>query len=219
MKRMVATLAAALLLAAPATAATLVNTGQATSQNGGYALSGPASSAQQDIAWAARFALATPAVIASLEAGLQTIEGGDVVLAIYDASLGLPEASAALFSTTVSLAPAPGNPLLTWDGAYGLSWSLDAGSYWFAILPTAGSTVWTSLNFNPPHPLGAYATRQGYQAWNQDSGYTPFAIRIRDANPDPAVVPEPESWIMLMAGFALSGAALRRRHQGVSAIG
>ena len=42
-------------------------------------------------------------------------------------------------------------------------------------------------------------------------------ITLEGANTFPQAVPEPSSWAMLVAGFGLAGAALRRRERRLTA--
>ena len=61
-----------------------------------------------------------------------------------------------------------------------------------------------------PGDTSAYVTD-----WAIGSQYTNYAFKITDSQP--GAVPEPATWAMLIAGFGLIGAAMRRRRISVSA--
>ena len=60
-------------------------------------------------------------------------------------------------------------------------------------------------------------TGSGFRAWNAAAGDQALGVlfinhvTVSDAAAAPAAVPEPASWALMIAGFGLAGAALRRR--------
>ncbi len=80
-------------------------------------------------------------------------------------------------------------------GAYNRCWSSFSG----AGLDSASSRLWGGIHWRFDNEAGLYAGRQlGQFVWDS---------RVFDA------VPEPSGWVMLIAGFGLVGAVLRKRSQ------
>lgn len=196
---------AANVAAVPAVSATLVDTG--TPVGGDYVLgldTGPFGSRL-----AARFTLADNAIITGAEANMFVYGDGVLNYDIVSAANGLPDSGPALFSSAVALAFQPDS----WLGASSLNWSLAAGDYWLVLRPEEGSGFWAQLRYFTPDPLSGYARYS-----NEESnwfGYAPhpvfggdFGVRIFGTS---GAVPEPASWGLMIAGFALTGVALRRR--------
>ena len=89
-----------------------------------------------------------------------------------------------------------------------LDWTLGAGTYWLTGFAVNADATWTS-GF-----LGSHAISTGSGVWT--GGYldifSPAAL-IEGSAADIAVVPEPETYAMVLAGLALvSGMARRRKH-------
>jgi hypothetical protein len=183
-------LAASLLLAGAAQAATLIDTGTPTGV--GY----PGIVDSNDFL-AVQFT-ATDAWRIDGVAAYLTGSGGDhFALALYqDAVTHVPGDLVA--STTVSFA-ADG-----WNGASALGWQLTSGSsYWLGvesvdgsfIAPVGGLTMPGATAFSDGSHQGAYQPYAGIQ----------FGLQVTGA------VPEPASIALLLAGLALVGAAARPR--------
>lgn len=194
----------------PALATTIIDTGgggSSASRAGGWTLSGDGYVPYPNtIKWAAKFTLATPTIVTSLEAGMFLYVAGALDYQIYDAGSGLPETSTPLF--TRHFMPTH-TEYSGWTGPTDLTWRLTAGSYWFALSPPSGSTLFAALGQDPPHPAVAYADKPTGYDWRLQ-GAT-FDLRILGTQ---SAVPEPTGWTMLIVGFGLIGAErrmLRRR--------
>jgi hypothetical protein len=106
------------------------------------------------------------------------------------------------------------------------------GSFVDVILPTAQApTALTNVTFSGSTltavipladlPTNGFATRQYlYNLWPRDGLNTSDNGQIADFAPNAtsflAAVPEPGAWALLIAGFGLTGAALRRRRWGAA---
>jgi hypothetical protein len=220
-----------LAVAQPAKAAAILDTGLTYNQGQGLGVSRVNS-------FAAKFALAEATTITSLEFALFVYDNNnpDPMLLdykIYNADLGLPDASQPLFSTTISAGPTPPvaftsenfGPRTIGIGPTGLSLDLGAGRYWLALSsPTSGSvraSLGRTVNvssadfiLNGPGNLNAPTWFVGL------TNLGTFGVRIQG---DPTgtgggvgSVPEPDSWAMLIAGFGCTGAVMRRRRGFVS---
>ena len=87
-----------------------------------------------------------------------------------------------------------------WYGASGLSWALGAGTYWAAFEVRAGDTLNGWMIGDAPSPLANYSFTSG-GVWNYVSGVN---VGVR-------VIPEPDTWFMLLAGLGMVGFAVRNR--------
>jgi hypothetical protein len=101
-----------------------------------------------------------------------------------------------------------------WNGASSLpGWNVSAGSYWIGLelgfddTLGQGSITGALLDRGVPSPLA-------HTAFNPGGGYQPaqldFGLRV-DATV--ASVPEPETYLLMVAGFAAITAAARRRRR------
>lgn len=122
----------------------------------------------------------------------------------FGASLGLTNV---LFDSVVILRPdgtgtavrIPGGPTALAAGSVTISGNTITGTIPIALLPSTG--------FSPGH--------YGFNLWPRLNGGP--VTNIADFAPDNATiraVPEPASWAMLVAGFALVGGTMRRRRVG-----
>ena len=73
-----------------------------------------------------------------------------------------------------------------------------------------GFTSWTNFAANSGFASGTNTLTFNVTNFGQASG-NPSGLRVEFVQSNAAVVPEPASWAMLIAGFGLVGAAARRR--------
>jgi hypothetical protein len=191
----------------PALAGTLVDTGAPTFND--YVF-GVENSGGFETRLAGKFSLESQSTITGVEAYLDVYNSGAFGFQIVSAAGGAPDSGAVLFEAAPIL---ESNPIGGWAGPSGLNWSLAAGDYWLVLRPVADSIAFAQLQLSTPNPLATYG------AWNSEDQtwftFSPnpqspsdFGVRIFGTA---AVVPEPTSWSLLITGFALTGAALRRR--------
>jgi hypothetical protein len=187
----------------PAAAATIVDTGGGGHSSGsGLTLSGNGYARYPyTIKWAAEFSINAVTTITSLEAAIYVYEIGAIDYQIFNATSGLPETSAALFARRFTPSRV-GNS--GWTGPTDLAWRLAEGSYWFALSPPSGSTLFAALERYASHPAIGYADSSDSYPWRFQ--YNSFDLRILGS---PSSVPEPAAWTMLVIGFGLIGAEWR----------
>lgn len=197
MKTVVRTLlaGAALIAAANASAQTIVDTGAPTDPNSGYTLG-----------WgqllAGSFTLDHATRLASIQGWIGS-DGGQAIISIAGDAGGLPGAE--LFSSSFALDDSG------WQGLDGLDWDLGPGTYWatFALDESVGGLAW--MPSSATSPLLSYALGWSGAGWTDEYGPLDLGVRITEGTTSP--VPEPAAWGLMIAGFGLAGAALRRRQQ------
>jgi hypothetical protein len=80
------------------------------------------------------------------------------------------------------------------------------------------------LGFDFTAMLAPLDTGSGFRAWNvagRDAALGVLfvdRVSVGDAPATPAAVPEPAAWALMIAGFGMAGAGLRRRRAGAAAI-
>lgn len=196
-----------LALCGTASADVIVDTGQSDASSA-LILSAtpPAGSDWTHSYWAAEFHLSAETSVTDIQASMWARTSGQVTSTLYDASGGLPGVSPGLFSTTYEI-QSDACCVATWHGASGLDWVVGPGDYWITFEPQAGSTFRGSLVLWPPVPLDHYAMniRGNWEIDPQgDTGADTFGLRVLGS------VPEPETWGLMLLGFAGIGFALRR---------
>lgn len=191
---------------APAYASVVVDTGPGLSPSGLILRGEPDILDWTQSWWAGKFTLTEATTVSSVEAWMSVHTGGMMRSGIYKASAGLPSHSP-LYSIDYMLDGACCGS--AWRGAYDLSWSLAAGDYWLTFEPPLDSEFQGSLRMHPADPLPLYAMNIRGQ-WEYDpygrDGRDTFGVRI-------SAVPEPATWAMMIMGFGLTGAALRRARE------
>ena len=189
--------ALALAVAMPSAAATIVDTGAPTPNGISYSL---------DIfqSLAGKFSTGA-ATITDVLGFINGNAGGTFHVALYTGAGATPGTE--LLSTTATFSGTEG-----FEGASGLNWTVASGDYFAAFEVRPGDTLVGGMSFsNTPNPLSAYAfsSQETYFASQLD-----FGVRVLR---DVGGVPEPASWALLIAGFGLTGAAMRRRRNAAFA--
>lgn len=161
------------------------------------------------------FTLATPLEVTSVEGFISGLDSVGTVTIYSDAAA--PKASNILYSADFAILFSDG----AWQGVFGQKWDLAAGSYWVGF---SNSTNGDFMRGFAPTPLPQYAfsTDDVWTLSNPSSDASAVGVRIAGDRLAPAAVPEPASWIMMIAGFGAIGGTLRtrrRRTEGVLLAG
>jgi hypothetical protein len=114
----------------------------------------------------------------------------------------VPKPGATLYSASFAVTTAP-----SWQGVGNVAWTVAAGDYWLIFASN------DSLGFGnrTAYPVVTEAFRAADGNWYQQDGLD-LALRVTGS---PAGVPEPASWAMMVGGFGLVGASLRRRRPAI----
>ena len=109
-----------------------------------------------------------------------------------------------------------------WEGLHGLNLNLVAGSYWliFSIRPDLGDSISSfTMAGSAPNPVGPEAVIHipVDSDWVRNDSLN-IGVRIFDnTGASQGAAPEPASWALMIGGFGLAGAALRRRRTSAAA--
>ena len=126
----------------------------------------------------------------------------------------------ALFTTSFTLPTSINNLTATWFDVALPNWAVTTSqSYTFALSTSSarnGIVLGPEININTGQVLGGDAytggtalfTNQPYQGFCETSGICDLNFRITASSPS---VPEPASWALMIGGFGVVGAAMRRR--------
>jgi hypothetical protein len=125
----------------------------------------------------------------------------DVEVSIHHDGGNVPGAE--IYSTTISM-PATSTP--DWHGAFGLDWSLDAGTYWVSFIPDG--QVSGVMPGTAPNPLDEYSVGIGAGWLNvAENTYDNLGMGFRIGTN--TGVPEPST--LALMGIGLSGIGFARR--------
>jgi len=171
---------------------------------GAGSTSGPGYTVFSDQSLAGQFTLTDSYTVSSVEGWFGKVTEGSVTAAIYTDN-GSEVPISELFSQQFLLdTPSSGNN--AWDGAYGLDWLLDAGTYWLAFEVRTADTGRGYMPYDSPYALDDASIRNLHTAgewWN----WVPQNIGMRI---DSVAVPEPSIAILMTSGL-LAFAVVRRK--------
>lgn len=180
----------------------IVNTG-----SGGTASTGTVVDATQFLA--GQFTLTDSYIITSVEGWFGPHSEGKLTVVIYDnrefegTTVELPGSE--LF-TQQFLIDSPSTEDYAWDGAYGLNWALDPGTYWLAFegRPGVENWGWGWMPGEAPNPLSRYAVKPNWPTWEPLYG-DHLGMRINTV-PVPAAI-----WLFSSGLICLIGIARRKK--------
>jgi len=176
-------IAVCLMFTGSVQAAYIVNTG-----TGGTASTGLVVNFSQFLA--GQFTLTDSYIIKSVEGWFGPNSEGTITAVIYNSDVVLPGSE--LFSQQFLIdSPSPDD--YAWDGAFGLSWALDPGTYWLAFEGRPGDMGWGWMPGEAPDPLSIYAIKPNQPDWEPLFG-DHLGMRIN-------AVPVPAAAILFASGF------------------
>jgi hypothetical protein len=202
---------AAFMVTSNANASYIVDTGEGSSDPGGFGLTDLQKLAGQ-------FTITESYIIDSVEGWFSATADGTVTASIFTNSGGSGSMSGPggdipkdeLYFTQFLLdSPSAGNN--AWDGAYDLSWALDPGTYWLVFEVRDGdSLISAGMPNNAPNPLDKYVYiyegEGGTAGWGEPGpAATDWGMRI-SAVPVPAAV-----WLFGSGLIGLIGIARRKK--------
>lgn len=196
-----------LSVAQPGLAATLYESAPASAAD--FELSYPSTSTGFN--FLARFTLAAESLVSGFE--IVTLSpsasiGDDVTFKLLD--------NTSLFTLgtqITSLSSFDGSDVYFWTSTRFAPISLAAGTYWIGMSGVGYDLNWSSaagLSSSEAYPMvgDSFIDFSGDQV--ADTLPINFAFRVLGEGVTPPI-PEPSAWIMMIAGFGLAGATLRRR--------
>lgn len=197
-----------IVLSTPAFSDTLIDTGAGSTE----AVGSPVLFGPSDSGWfqylAGEFTLSQAAKIETVSGWMDWSGGGGVQIKLYSDGGSTPGAE--LFSQDFNFPLAFPGP--HWEIYSGLNnWDVAAGTYWIAFEPdpAINGVGFNSTMFQgAPSPLSGYAySSNGSSGYVSAAGYS-LGIRIEGTL---APVPEPEAYVLMLAGLLLVAGVARRR--------
>ena len=218
---MVLAMAAAMLAAMPASAATIFDTGTPTGPSG-YNVYHNGSADFQSLA--AQFTLTQATRITGIEAFFGGSAPGQdkVVLALHGDVDGVPgQAFGPAIASAIVTIPSSVQGIGNWFGGFqDGAVTLTAGTYWTSISvdpnDPARCICWLPASNTVTIPFGAYAN--GFTGGNWRERDLNFGLRIF-GDPAAGAVPEPMTWALMIVGFGAVGSAMRRAAVRTSGLG
>ena len=203
-----------LTTSATAAATTIVDTGTPTEVGGGSSLVNTGGRFQR---LAAQFTLDRPATLTAIEGYLvgQRLRSTFHITLTTSVIAGFNTIpGSTLFSAQ---ATSSSDNFADWSGLSGLNWAVNPGDYWVVFSVNPGDSFNGYMPNGAPSPVGAEAFfNQGSTQWQQKE--RGLGVRIAGnlgdlppPPPPPPGVPEPDTWAMMILGFALIGGTMRRR--------
>lgn len=129
---------------------------------------------------------------------------GSFNVALYDNSSNAP--GALLKTATGNFTTVSGSA--GWNGAGNLNWDVGPGTYWAAFEVAATDSFTAVAPLQAPSPLSSYAFNDGGFAGYRTLGGYAFGLQV-DATV--AVVPEADTWVLMLSGLGLMSIALRHK--------
>ena len=146
------------------------------------------------------------------------IFGNPVVLKFRNDVGGAPDSSNfATLSSTISVQDNGGSTSVPSSKQLYASFApfaLAAGTYWFGLSGVSETGIDLNIGAAGGTPFSLLAGDSIRGFFVEHTLY----YRLYDGAPLGGAVPEPASWAMLIAGFGLTGATLRRRRQTVASV-
>lgn len=191
------------IMASTAHAGEVVDTGAPTPDGFNWSLYNNGNGEFQ--ALAARFVLGGATTITGVQ-GFIGGSGGTFHIGIASDGVGIPNNT--LFTGQATAAASSGD----WAGLSNLNWALGPGAYWifFNVDANAGDTLVGYMPDLPPNPLldEAFINELTGGDWAE---YDDLDLGVRIYDNRLGAVPEPATWLFMLAGFGIVGAAMRRR--------
>ncbi|WP_421935534.1 PEP-CTERM sorting domain-containing protein [Phenylobacterium sp.] len=185
------------LLASPALAGIVVDTGTPAQSSGGWSLYRSGDNYQY---LAAQFETGQDEIIDDVEGFVAGLGGTFHVEIATD----INDQDTYMFSQQIQTVETLGE----WQGVRDANWHLPAGIYWLVFSVRPGDTLYGWMPNPSPSPLFSEAfIGSGLAVWNGATGLD-FGVRIYSQD---SVVPEPRAWLLFIVGIGALGFSLRSR--------
>jgi hypothetical protein len=195
---------ATFLFTSIAQGAVLVDTGHPSTNNGTYVCKDSTQGLYCNQSIALKINLTEAVSITDIKSYFIAVDKpGDLTMALYSNLNNIPGQE--LYSSAFTVAG------YDWYGLSNLNWNVTAGDYWVSFEVRAGQTFYGAISTYAPRPLEAALTFNYGQTWTNIGTYKPNAAGLVVEGISVTPVAEPESYALLLTGFALIGFAARRK--------